>query len=126
MRTLISNLNVIRATRVSGFLCNGVGRISTFVASLTDKLAEFAWPALAADHREHRDLFWKPLYATVGSHSAGLGSEKRMRFLRQMDQPCPSPSRPWGTPPMTRFAVVSVATSPHTANRMSKGRAVIG
>lgn len=126
MRTLISNLNVIRATRVSGFLCNGVGRISTFVASLTEKFVEFAWPALAADHREHRDLFWKPLYASVGSDPANPGSEKRMRFSWQMDQPCPLPSRPWGTSPMTRFAVVPVITSPRTANRMSKGRAVIG
>ncbi len=126
MRTLISNLNVIRATRVSGLLCNGFGRISTVVVNLSERLAEFAWSAHPAGHREHRDLFWKPLYASVGRTPADLGSEKRMRFSPQMDHTCPSQSRLWGHPQITRFAVVPVTTSPRTANRTSKDHAVIG
>lgn len=126
MRTLISNLNVIRATRVSGFLSNGISGISTVVANLSERLAELAWLALRADHREHRDLYWKPLYASVGSTPADLRSEKRMCFSLPMDQTCPSQSRLWGSPPMTRFAVVPVTTSSRPANRRSMDRTVIG
>ncbi len=126
MRTLISNLNVIRATRVSGLLCNGFGRISTVVVNLSERLAEFPWSAHPADHRERRESLWKPLYASVGSTPVDLGSDKRMCLSLQMDQTCPSLSRLWGRPQMTRFAVVPGTVSPRTANRTSKGYAAIG
>lgn len=126
MRTLISNLNVIRATRLSGFLCNGIGGISTVVANLTERFAEFAWPANPAGHREHRDLFWKPLYASAGRTPAGLGSEKRTRFSPQMDQTCPTQSRSWGSPQITRRAVVMMPLSSRPANRLSMDHAAIG
>ncbi|TWT66464.1 hypothetical protein [Allorhodopirellula solitaria] len=123
MRTLISNLNVIRATRVSGFLSNGISEISAVIAGLT---ARFAWSAMPVDHREHRDWFWKPLYASVGRTTVDLGGEKRTCFSPQMDQTCPSQSRLWGIPQMTPFAVVPVTRSSRRANRMSQDHAVNG
>ncbi len=124
MQTLISNLNVIRATRVSGFLCNGIGRMSTAIATLTASLAETSWCALAANHREPREMFWKPLYASAGK-PVGIGSEKHSSFSPETDQTCPPQSRLWGQPQMTLFAVDAVSTARPT-NATSKFRCTIG
>ena len=124
MRTLISNLNVIRATRVCGCLCNGFNGISTRTAVLAERFVDIAWRAYAALHEEPHlaeksQMFWKPLDASTGR--PGTGSEKHSSFLQVMDQTCPTPSRLWGHPPMTWLAVVPVSTTSISANRTSNG-----
>ena len=67
MRTLISNLNVIRDTRICGILRNGFDRISTVLADLAGDLAqaEFRMTPIMAGFPVP-NAHGKPLYAFAG------------------------------------------------------------
>ena len=78
MRNLISNLNVIRDTRISGILRSGFNRISTIVVDLDGRLLEFLLPemmpeALAA---MPANLTAKPIAADFGKPLYAIGGEK--------------------------------------------------
>ncbi|MCM2373793.1 hypothetical protein [Aporhodopirellula aestuarii] len=121
MRTPISNLNVIRATRVSGFLCNGICGMATRIVVLTDRLADTAWRTFAVHHVERREMFWKPLYASVGSPSAVIGHEKHSAFSWESDLTCPTQSRSWGNPQVMEFKGHSVSRTAKPANSAGTG-----
>lgn len=121
MRTLISKLNVIRATRVSGILCNGfVGMVSR-ITTLAERLADTSWRAYAAHHAERPEMFWKPLHASVGSIPAVIGREKHSAFSRGTDLTCPSQSRCWGYPQSMEFQGRSVLRTRMPANSTGTG-----
>lgn len=121
MRTLISKLNVIRATRVSGILCNGFDGMVTRVAVLTERLADAVWRAYMVHHFERPELFRKPLYASVGSTAAAIGREKHSAFSRGTDLTCPSQSRCWGHPQSMEFKGHSVTSTAKPANSAGTG-----
>lgn len=96
MRTLISNLNVICATRLGGLVTNGISAMAVQLAGLTERIADTPWWACAAHPEEHRERFWKPLYASAGRPAVSLQGEKYSCFSPDGDHTCPAQSRLWG------------------------------
>ncbi|TWT92253.1 hypothetical protein [Neorhodopirellula pilleata] len=95
MRNLISNLNVIRDTRISGIVRNGFARISTLVADLHGVI-EFAGKCMASMHPGtgwHTEIMpathaVMPARFPAGPLAAAFG--KPLHAIAIADQTCPS------------------------------------
>lgn len=94
MRTLISNLNVIRDTRICGTLRNGFDRISTVLADLAGDLAraEFRMPPIMAGFPV-TSVHGKPLYAFAGKKPEAHFGPDGVFAGHETDQTCPWQSR---------------------------------
>lgn len=90
MRTLISNLNVIRDTRICGILRNGFDRISTVLADLAGDLAaaEFRTPPMMAGFPV-TSVYGKPLYAFAGKKPDAYFGADGIFAGHETDQTCP-------------------------------------
>lgn len=119
MRTLISNLNVIRDTRICGSLRNGFDRISTVLADLAGDLAG---ACVSADFRMSSvmagflgtGVHGKPLYAFAGKKPEAPFGPEAIFAGHETDQTCPWHPRLVGQSPVSERPV-SQRSSQRTA-----------
>jgi hypothetical protein len=110
MRTLISNLNVIRDTRICGDLRNGFDRISAVLADLAGQclgitsVTATEMPAIAGIPVS--SVFGKPLYVGAGIKPEADFAAAAMFAGHESDQPCPWHLRLLGQSPLSERPVI--------------------